>query len=177
MTAAKRLMNILVSLAMLLFAGLMLLFPEDGYEAVILLLDISLLFYGLRMLFYYLTMARFMVGGIATFYKSIIAIDFGLFVFHLEQMPQKFAMLYLLAVLAFSGVVDILRAMESRRIAASWRLNFGFGLVKVLIALACLFFLNSVRLVTIIYAVGLVHSAIFSLIHALRKTAIVHVGS
>lgn len=175
MTASKRILRFFIGIMMLLCSAGMMLFPKVGYAFVILFLDISLLLYGLRLLVYYFTMARFMVGGIATFYKSIIVIDFGLFVFGLEQMPQKYAMLYLIACLAFSGAVDILRSVEARRLSAPWRLHISYGFLKVGTALACLFFLNSVNVVTFLYCIGLIHSAVFSFITAFRKTAIVYV--
>lgn len=177
MTASKRLLRILSGIVMLLCSAGMMLYPQVGYAFVILFLDLSLILYGLRMLVYYFTMARFMVGGIATFYKSIIAIDFGMFVFGLDQMPQKYAMLYLIFCLAFSGAVDILRSVEARRLSAPWRLHAGYGLVKVGSAVICLFFLNSIKVVTFLYCVGLIHSAVFSFITAFRKTAIVYVGT
>lgn len=177
MTAAKRFLNVLSSLVTLLCSVIMLLFPDEGYAFVILFLDISLILYGLRMLVYYFTMARFMVGGIATFYKSIFAIDLGLFVFNLDQVPQKYAMLYLLFGLAFSGAVDILRSFESRRLKTSWRLHISYGVVKLGTAIVCLFFLNSVRLLTLVYCIGLIHSAILSFFNSFRRTAIVYVGT
>lgn len=177
MTAAKRFLNVLYALVMLLGCFVMVMDPDDGYALVIMFLDITLLFYGLRLLVYYFTMARYMVGGIATFYKSIIAIDLGLFVFSLDQLPQKYAMLYLVSVLAFSGAVDILRSIESRRMRGPWKLHIIYGALKLGTAITCLFFLNSVRLVTILYCVGLLHSAALMLINAFRKTAIVYVGS
>lgn len=175
MTAAKRIFGILSGLVMLLFSIVMMLFPEEAYVFVILFLDIALLLYGLRMLVYYFTMARFMVGGIATFYKSIIAIDFGLFVFGLEQIPQKFAMLYLIALLAFSAVVDILRGVDAKRLCAPWKRTVGFAVVKLGLAIACLFFLNSVQVVTYLYCFGLIYSAVQKFVNAFRKTAIVYV--
>lgn len=110
-----------------------------------------------------------------TFYKSIIVIDFGMFVFGLDQMPQKYAMLYLIACLAFSGAVDILHSVEARRLSAPWRLHFGYGCLKVGTAIICLLFLNSIKVVTYLYCIGLIHSAVFSFIRVFRKTAIVYV--
>lgn len=176
MTAGKRVLNVISGVVMLLCSVGMMLYPDDGYVFVVLFVDISLLLYGLRMLVYYFTMARFMVGGIATFYKSIIAIDFGMFVFSIDSIPQKYAMLYLIFCMAFSGVVDILRAMESRRISAPWRLHISYGMLKFVTAVICLFFLSSVKVLTYIYCIGLVHSAVLAFINAFRKSAIVYIG-
>lgn len=177
MTAAKRIFNIFYGLAMIVCCILMVIYPDSGYNFVIVILDLALIIYGLRLLFYYFTMARFMVGGIATFYKSIVVLDFGLFVFSLEIVPQQFAMLYLIFCFAFSGVVDILRAAESRQLGGRWRYHFFYGLVKLAIAVICLFFLDSLRIMTAVFCIGLLHSAVFCITSAFRKTAIVYVES
>lgn len=171
MTPARRVLHILIALLTLLSSAGMLFFPQEGYLFVILFLDISLFLYGLRLLVYYLTMARFMTGGIMTFYKSIIAIDFSLFVCGLDQVPQKYAMLYLLACFAFSGLVDILRSLEARRLEAPWRAAAAYGGGKLVTVAVCLFFLDSIRVLTLLFSLGLIHSALLRVLNACRRTA------
>lgn len=108
---------------MFLLALYLLLEPTDGFYLVVLLLDISLLLYGFKMLVYFLTMARYMTGGIMTLYKSIIAIDLGLFVLNLEDAPKKLVMIYLICMMIFSGIIIILSAMEARKIDAPWKID------------------------------------------------------
>ena len=176
MSNSKRVLRILRGLVLLLCSALLLWQPDDGYLFVVFILDLSLILYGFRLLFYYFTMARYTVGGMAVFYKSILVIDAGLFMFGLRETPQKYVMLYLIAGLIFSGGVDVLEATGARKLeAASWKYQFFYGAVKILAAVVCLFCLNSVRLVTLVYSAGLVHSALSDIVSACRRTAIVYI--
>lgn len=176
MSNTKRILKVLKGLVTILFCILLVIQPDDGYLFVVFILDISLLLYGFRLLIYYFTMARYTVGGIETLYKSIIVLDLGLFVFSLDTTPQKFVMLYLIIGLAFSGAVDILDAVGAKKLeAGSWKYQFSYGLVKIVIAVVCLFFLDSMKIVTFVYCLGLVHSAISDIVSAFRKTAIAYI--
>lgn len=161
---------------MLIASGILIVFPEDGHYAVVFFLDISLLIYGIRLLIYYFTMARFMIGGIMTLYKSIIVIDLGLFVFNMTDIPQRLTMIYLIAVMAFDGIIDILNGIESKKLdAGQWKNQFTYGLIKLIIAIISVFFLNSVQMMTYIYCIGLIHSAFSNIYGAFRRTAIVYI--
>ena len=176
MSMTKRIRILLKALASILCAALMAVDPADGYLLVVLVLDITLLLYGFRLLAYYFKLARFMVGGIMTLYKSIVVIDLGLFILGLHSTPQKYVMLYLIGCLAFNGAADVLDAMGARKLgAASWKLRFSYGIMKILIAIAALFFLDSVALATCIFCAGPVYSAVSDVVSAFRKTAIVYI--
>lgn len=175
MSTARRIMKILTGIVMIVCSILMMRHPDVGCYIVVLILDISLLAFGFRLLIYYFTMARFMVGGLATLYKSIIIIDFGMFIFGLSSLPQRSIMLYLIGCNAFSGGVDILEALGARKLEGSWKFEFAYGLVEILVSIVCLFFLDSFRILTIVYCVGLIQSALMKMIGALRKTAIVYI--
>ena len=58
---------------------------------------------------------------------------------------------------------------------APWKRTVGYAVVKLGLAIVCLFFLNSVQVVTYLYCFGLLHSAVQRFINAFRKTAIVYV--
>lgn len=160
---------------MLLLALYLLLEPTDGFYLVVLLLDISLLLYGFKMLVYFLTMARYMTGGIMTLYKSIIAIDLGLFVLNLEDAPKKLVMIYLICMMIFSGIIIILSAMEARKIDAPWKNRFIYGVVKLILALYCLCMWDTQQMVSVIYSAGLIHSAFHNVRLTSRKTALFHI--
>ena len=176
MSNTKRVLRVLRSLLLLFCAVLLVQYPDNGYLFVVFILDVSLLLHGFRLLIYYFTMARFTVGGIMTLYKSIFVIDLGFFIFALSSTPQKYVMLYLIGGLVFSGGFDVFEATGARALeAASWRYQCFYGVVKILAALVCLFCLNSVKVVTLVYAAGLVHSAVSDMISAFRRTAIVYI--
>lgn len=175
MSTAKRVIKILSGLMTIICSILMMRHPDVGCYIVVLILDVSLLLFGLRLLIYYFTMARYMVGGIATLYKSIIVIDFGLFVFGLSTLPQRSIMLYLIGCLTFSGAIDILDALMARKLEGSWKYQFSYGAIEIIVSIVCLFFLDSFKILTVVYCAGLIESAIMKMIGALRKTAIVYI--
>ena len=176
MSNAKRVWKVLTGIITILCCVLMIQHPDDGFYIVVLILDITLLLYGLRLLIYYFRLARYMVGGIMTLYKSIIVIDFGLFIFGLSTTPQKYVMLYLIISFVFYGAVDIIDAAGARKLgAASWKYQMFYGLVKVVIGIVCIFYLDNMRSATLVYCIGLIHSALSDIVSAFRKTAIVYI--
>lgn len=173
----KRIELILTAMLMLAAAAIMLSDPETGYLIVTAILSLSLLLYGLRMLIYYLTMARHMVGGLLILFISVILLDFGLFTMSLSDMPKFYVVLYLLTINALSGVLGILRTLESKRYgAASWKLNLSHGIVNIAIAVLSLIFVRNSNMLVYMYSIGLIYSALMRIIRAFRRTAIVYVS-
>lgn len=177
MSSIRRIVKILYGLLMLLGAAILLLYPEEGAVIVILILDMMLLIYGFRMLIYYFSMARFMVGGIMTLYKSIIVIDFGLFMFYLYQIPYRLVMLYLVGVMALNGVTSLLGAVEMMRLENhSWKFRIVYGAINLILVVTSLFMLGSVRMVTFVFSLGLINAAFYQIASALKKSAIIYIG-
>lgn len=176
MSSIRRVGKILYGLLMLLCAVLLQYVPEDGAAIVIFILDISLLIYGIKMLVYYFTMARFMVGGVMTLYKSIIVIDFGLFIFYLNQIPYRLMMLYLIGVMALNSVTSLLSAFEMIRLENhSWKFKIIYGAVNMILAIMSLFMLGSLRMVTAVFSLGLINAAVYNIVSALKKSAIIYI--
>lgn len=175
MTKGRRVREVLTGLAMILCAILLALFTEEAYPFITLVLALSLLLSGIRMLVFYLRMARYMVGGRAMLYRSIILIDLGLFTVSLTQIPLIYVVLYLAGIHIFTGAIDILRSMEARGIDGRWKLNMVHGIVNILIAALCLFNLKSTVVAVEIYCLGLAWSGIIRIIQAFRKQAIVYI--
>ena len=179
MKKMHRVKEILSGMLMLLCCLILLLVPEEGYFIVPLILSISLIFSGVRSLLYYFLMARHMVGGKAMFYQGLIILDLGMFTYTLVDIPLIYVILYLLACHAFSGAVDIMRALEAKRIhAPSWRLSMTSGALNVVIALLAFFcgvIMRSTEIVVYIYSAGLIYSACVRIATAFRKTAIVYI--
>ena len=63
MNKSQRIKNILEGIAMLLGAAVMVYDTENGLALVVAILCLSLLVHAVKKLFYYLTMARHMIGG------------------------------------------------------------------------------------------------------------------
>ena len=179
MTLMQRVKKIISALLMILGAVLVLYLGENGFLLIALFLCVSLVFYGLRSLLFYATMARHMVDGRISLYKGLILLDLGIFSLTVLNDPHVFIVLYILGINAFSGIVDILRALEARKLQSpSWRMNLAAGIVSIFFALAAGvsgLVMKDMEVTTIIFVIGVFWSAAAKLISAFRRTAIVYI--
>ncbi len=176
MTKFQRLKNLIYGLLLIASGMILLYIPQDAFVLLLLLLSTTLLISGVNTLVYYFTMARFMVDGKMMLYKGIIVFDFGVLTASLVDVPRQFVLVYLIGVHAFSGLVELLRAMEARRYGGkNWRLKMGHGLVNVVTCIICVIFLNNTNTVVIVYALGILYSGVLTLVSAFRRTAFVYI--
>lgn len=140
------------------------------------MLGIAAALSGLRMVIYYASMARYMVGGKIILYIGVILFDFGLFSFGFADVPRQYIMLYLMLGHIFYGLVEILRAMEIRkRKLGSWRFKLLIGLGNLALGVLCLIQINSSIMTVYIYCMGLLWSALGRIISAFRPATVVYV--
>jgi uncharacterized membrane protein HdeD (DUF308 family) len=176
MTKLQKIRDILVALVGIGLGIAMIKFPNDAYMLVIGLIGLGLLASGVGTLFYYFTMAMFMVGGKVTLYKGVILTDFAILTLSLTDVPRGYVLTYLIALHVFSGLVEILRALEARRYGGrSWRLKLGHGLVNIGVCAICMIYLRNANTVVIIYGLGLVYSGIMKFISSLRTSTIIFI--
>lgn len=175
MTIFQRIINIFIGIIMLTAAIFLIYDRSTGaYEFIIAVLTTGLTIKGLKDIIFYFTMARHMVGGKLILFQGVIVFDFALFTGSLSNVPKIYILLYLIFVYAFSGVIGVLRAMESRRtVAGPWKMKFTHGLVDFLLALACLIFIRQENTALIIYCLGLIYSAIMRIISSFRRTTFI----
>lgn len=175
MNLYSRIKDILFGLVMLLFAFILLTDPQsDIYILIILVMAIGLAVKGIKDIAFYFTMARHMVGGKIMLFQGVITLDFALFTFSLTDIPRVYILLYLIGVHAFSGVVELLRGMEAKRtVDGPWKLKFSHGVINMLLALACVIFIGNSGTAVIIYATGLIYSAVMRIISAFKRTAFI----
>ncbi len=160
---------------MIAVALFFILYPSDkAYEIVVAILSIGLAIAGLKDIIFYFTMARHMVGGKMILIQGVIIFEFGIITGSLANVPKIYILLYLIGIHAFSGVVEVLRAMEARRtVAGPWKRKFSHGIVNFILAIACLVFIRQSNTALIIYSIGLMYSAVVRLFDAFGKTAFV----
>ena len=176
MTKIQRIKAIVGGFAMILCSLFLLLFPQDGYLVIVALLALSLLAYGIRMLAYYFTMARHMVGGRALLYIGVILFDLGVFSATLADIPQAHIMVYLLILHLITGGLSVARGVEAKRQGAPlWRSSMSYGVANVVLAFACLGAIWAPDVVVYVYAAGLVYAAIVRMASAFRRTAIIYI--
>ena len=176
MTLMHRIKEIISGLFMILGAAIMISDPQYGYMFVILVLALLLIVLGIKRLFYYFTMARFMVDGNESLYKGVLLLDFGALTGSLTDVPQFYVLAYLIAIHAFTGLVEILRAREARSQGAKmWRMKMLHGIIDLVMAVICIIFINEESIAVLIYGIGLIYSAIIKISMAFRKTRFVYI--
>ena len=175
MTVFQRITKVLLSLCMFSVALFFILFPSDkAYMIVVGILSLGLAIVGIKDIAFYFSMARHMVGGKMILVQGVIILDFAIITGSLADVPKVYILLYLIGIHAFSGVVEVLRAMEAKRtVEGPWKLKFSHGIVNFVLATACLVFIRHSNTALIIYSIGLMYSAVIRLFSAFRKTAFV----
>ena len=180
MTVLQRVRASFRGLLMILMSIILVLDKtEDGFEIISIVLSLWLLMMGIRSVIYYFRMARHMVGGRMMLYKGIVLLDFAAFAAHMSSIPVFSIVLYLLCIHAFSGAVDVMRALESKRIGTpAWKMSLMYGIVNIGVAISAAvagFAFGSLRAVVYIYASGLFYNGAVRIAKAFRKTAIVYI--
>ena len=173
MTNWQKFSNVLAAFLMILFGLLILFAGEEAYLFVILAFAFLLFIYSIRMLVYYFQMARYMVGGKEILYRGILFLDLSMFIITLSTIPSTYVMLYMVGMLAFSGAVDIMNAMDLRRLQGHWILQFIRGTVCVVGAVLCIVMMNTPKMVVNIFCFMLFYNAVMRIINAVRPTEII----
>ena len=175
MTVLGKLRECFVGVGLILISLILFLGGAEAYSVVLALYALMMELYGLRLLVYYFKMAKCMVGGKSMLYRGILMLDLGAFAGSLVSVPQIYILLYLCGTLAFSGIIDILRALESKRIGGSWRLKVSKGGFSILISLICVIFPRATDMVVYIFCIGLMYSAVVRIVNAFRPAPIISI--
>lgn len=178
MSLFQRIRSALRGVFTLLFAVLLAVIPKEGYDLIALLIGITLLIYGARMLIFYFSMARHMVGGKTTLYQSIIILDLSLLTLSIATMGDVIVLVYLLFMFAFTGFIGVMRALEARQVGSRWRFQLVGGAVRVLFAISLLVvgvILHRTEIMVYGYCLSLAYSGVTRIVNAFRKTAIVYI--
>ena len=175
MSVFRRIGLILGGLASGMIGLVMVLDPNDSkFMTVMLILATGLAIRGIKDIVFYFTMAKHMVGGKLILFQGVIVLDFALFTASLSDIPKFYILLYLVGIHAFTGAVEVLRAMESKKtVEGPWKLKFFHGVVDFVMALSCLVFIRYTNTAVVIYGIGLVYSSVIRIIGAFRKTTFI----
>lgn len=173
MTLFQRIKKILFAFIMIIVAVILLTLDDnDGLETVLFILTTGFAIKGIKDIIFYFTMARHMVGGKMILFQGVVVLDFAMFTGSLSGVPQIYVMVYLISIHAFSGAVEVLRAMEAKRtVEGPWKVKFSHGIVNIVLALLCLVFIMNTATAVMIYSVGLLYSAFIRIISAFRRTS------
>lgn len=179
MSKWQRISSFIWGIGTILLAVVMFKFPAQGINAITAILGTAMTLYGLRSLIYYLTMARHMVSGLTELFRAIIALDAGIILGSTTTYTTAISAIYLLVFYMFNGVVDIMRARESKNSGATrWKLKMSVGVVEMVtpfVAIIAGLVTGSSVLIVYLYGAGLVYSGLVHVIQSFRRSAIVYI--
>ena len=176
MTRLQKTTNTLTALVMAIAAIILIVEPAYGHVVIVLILSITLMFRGIRSIWYYAVLSRHMVGGLRTLFRGIIVFDAGLLTLALSEVPRIYVILYLSGVYIISGTIDILSALDARRQGSvHYKLKLTLGIINMLVGISCIALVKWVSYVVYIYAAGLIYNAIMRMINVFRKHEMVYI--
>ena len=180
MSKMERFRTFIRGIFTVIFAIVMFFVSEDGIRLIAMILGITVVLYGVRMLHYYSSMARHMVGGKITLYLGIVSLCFGLFTFSILDSSRLFLVIYLIAMYIFTGAVELMNGLEKKKYnAPGWRRKIIYGAVCVLVGILAIIlgvFTRSLSALVYMYAAGLFTSGVIRVGQAYKKTEIVYIS-
>lgn len=178
MSRIQRITGALKGFFFLAASTFVLLMRRDGFYVVLFLISLSLVLAGIRYLSYFISMARYMTGGWRILLQGFIALDMGLFSLSISSIHPRYIMLYLIGVNLFNALVDILRALESKKMEApGWKLSVAAGAFEIFLSVMGVFFLDSLWLASLLYCVGLIYSGLYCVARAFSRTDVIALHS
>lgn len=175
MKKLARFRNLILGIIMLVFAMVLLIWPQFGTPMIMLVAGIGLLIYGIYSLIFYCTMAVHMVGGKRILFRSVLLLDLGVFMLSSYRGSERLILLYLLVLLAAYGAIDLVRALEFRKEKAAWRVRAASGVLCIVIMIAAFVFRKNPNTLVYIFCLGLISAALGKIASVFRKTAVIYI--
>ena len=179
MTKLQRFNSFIGGLLTVLFGVILYFVPFLGTDLISLVLTITLLLMGIKSLYYYATMSRYMVGGMYSLFYGIILTDLGICAYMVNSFPPIYVMLYLLVIHSIYGMTDIMVALQARKMRSkSWRIKLLTGIGNMGLGVLALYFGltgEDIFRVIYIYALGMVYTGIMRMANAFRRTAVPYI--
>lgn len=175
----KRVSYVFAGVLTILLGILLILYPEAGLAVITLILAITMIGYGIRLLAHYSSLARHMVGGKYILYLGFAVLDLGVLTLTMSDDRTIPVFIYMFILFVFSGVIDVIKAFEEKRNKVSfWFFRLAFGLTAVtlgILSVISCFVYKSTEGMTIIFCFSLFYSGVVRIIKAFRKTSVVYI--
>lgn len=179
MTLFQKIQNCIIGILLIIAAVVLILLPEESYPVIPILLAISMIAYGVYLLIFYFRLARHKVGGKAVMYEAIIIMDVALFTSSVSALNNKIVILiYLLSIYAFSGAVDILRALEAKNAGSDWRMKYINGIANIVFAIVLIIIglvIGRTEIFVFGFSFSIAYSGAMRIISAFKRTAIIYI--
>ena len=150
--------------------------PDIAYQVLALGVGMTLVYYGIRYIIYYITNAQHMVGGKWFMLIGIIMFDMGTFVTAVFDRAQVFMLIYIIAAHLVATILGAIRTVGDRKDNnPRWKISMAQCIAGFIQVTLTLIFINHSIIPIYLYCIYAIYSAVLMIISAFKKTAIVYV--
>ena len=176
MSKFRRVLNVILALFGILGAVILMLIPDSAYEVLALGISITLVYYGVKYIIYYLTNAQHMVGGKWFLLIGIIMFDMGVFVTAVYDRAQRLTLIYIISSHFIAAMLGLIRTVGDKKDCnPAWKIHLAQCIGSFIQVILCVIFINSGMIPLYLYCIYAIYNAVLMIISAFRKTAIVYV--
>ena len=176
MSKIRRVLTILASLIAIEGSVAIMMMPEIAYKVLALGIGMTLVYYGVRYIIYYITNAQHMVGGKWFMLIGIIMFDMGAFATAIFDRAQVITMIYIIATHFVVTVLGAVRTVGDRKDNnPRWKISLAQCIAGFIQVTLSLIFINHSMIPLYLYCIYAIYTSILMIISAFKKTAIVYV--
>lgn len=176
MSVIEKIENIIIALILLLCAGIMIYDPEQGRYVVVLISGVVLTCMGIRTIFFYFTMSRYMVDGDMMLPRGVVILDLGLFSFILNSVNSFFLNLFLAVYCVVVGVLSLLDTLQEKKAGGTkWKGRAIAGVIPIVAGLGCLFFAKTNQAFVLLFSAVLIYMAVTKIVNVFKKNKMVYI--
>ena len=176
MSKTRRILTVFFSLVAIYGSLMLMFFPDIAFDALAFGVGITLVYYGVRYLLYYLTHAQHMVGGKWFLLIGLIMFDMGVFAVAVYDKAQMITLIYVISAHFIAAVLGLIRTIGDKKDNnPSWKLHLAQSIAGFIQVILCVIFIRSVMIPVCLYCIYTIYTSVLMIISAFRKTAIVYV--
>lgn len=176
MSKARRVLTILAALIAIEGSIAVMLMPDIAYKVLALGIGMTLVYYGIRYIIYYVTNAQHMVGGKWFMLIGIIMFDMGVFATAIFDRAQVITKIYIIAALLIAAVLGAIRTVGDRKDNnPRWKISLAQSIAGFIQVTLSVIFINENMIPLYLYCIYAIYTSVLMIISAFKKTAIVYV--
>ena len=176
MSKARRIMTVLFALVAIFGALSLIFMPDIAFAALAFGIGITLVYYGVRYILYYLTHAQHMVGGKWFLLIGLIMFDMGVFAVAVYDKAQMITLIYIISANLIAAVLGLIRTIGDKKDNnPAWKIHLAQCIAGFTQVILCVIFIRSTTIPICLYCIYTIYTCVLVIISAFKKTAIVYV--
>lgn len=167
----------LKSLLLILIGIIVFALPSpDDFLIVCYMVGTVITAKGFIKLIYYLTSARYMIGGGKIFINSFLLMDLGLLAFLVLLIKLSLGVYYIVGMLGIYGCIDIIRSFEFKKYGyKTWFFKLIQGLLIIAVGVICPIFAKDQNMVLFIFSIACVVFGIGGIINSFTRSTVEYI--